>query len=102
MRSALKCGKVSEGQIKSWGRCVVSVRRQASAVSDYLALPELCRLLQSILLGTIVVFMVSVNGFGDAVVEIRLCCVVVAAWLFFKLSLKAYMAEKMGTAVRLQ
>ena len=93
---------VSEDQGKSWGRLVVSIRQTALALSDYLALPELARLLQTILLGTIVTFIAVVNGFGDALFPTRLVCFLVVACLSSKLFCKAYMAERITAAVSWQ
>lgn len=99
MRMTFKTQDASEVQVKSWGSLLLSIRRQARSVSDYLALPELALLLQCMLLGTIALFAITMNGFGDTVVQTRLACALVATWLLVKLYFKAYMADRVVAAV---
>ena len=70
MRDRFENGCVSTVQIESWRRLVVAIRKQVSAVSSYLSMPELALLLRTTLQGTVSIFVGITNGWGRTFVQV--------------------------------
>ena len=57
-------GNLSAKRVDTWLVLILPIRRQAEQVSEYFSYAQLCLLLQSIVLGTVAVFIVLVGGYG--------------------------------------
>ena len=92
-------GNVSEERIKSWRRLVLSIRKQTDKVSDCVSTPQLALLLQSILVGTMAIFIALMNGFGTDSAGIMPSCLSIFIWALGRLFHKASLAEDITTEV---
>ena len=68
-------------------------------VADYLSMPQLSLLLQSIVLGTVAVFIAFMNGLGTDSAGIKPACLSIFVWLMTRLFCKTCMAERVTTEV---
>ena len=87
-------GHVSEERIRTWRRIILSIREQADRVSDYVSTPQLCLLLQSLLLGTMAIFVTIMNSYGADPAGIRPMSLGLFVGVVARLFVKADMAEK--------
>ena len=62
-------------------------------MSDYIALPQLFLLLQSIVLGTVAIFIAFMNDLGADSAGMKFACLSIFVWLLTRLFCKAWAAE---------
>ena len=87
-------GHVSEERIRTWRRIILSIREQADRVSDYVSTPQLCLLLQSLLVGSMAIFTALMNSYGGDPAGIRPMCLGLFVGVVARLFVKACMAER--------
>ena len=99
MANSFRNGSFSEHRVHTWRALVIGIRKQAWAASDYLAMQELLPLLNTILVGTVAIFLAAFNGYGDEIFEAGKNNAFIVTWLLGRLLCKAYMAELVTDAV---
>ena len=57
-------GSIPLDRVRIWRQVVLSIRKQTDQVADHRSLPQLSLLLQTLLLGTVAMFIALVNGYG--------------------------------------
>ena len=88
----MNAGNVSEKRVDAWRGLILSIRKQTQNVSEYIAYPQLYLLLQSVVLGTIAIFIGLMGSFGtmNGITEY---CLITFLWLLGRVFFKAWFAE---------
>ena len=97
----INAGNSSEKRLDAWRGLILSIRKQTEMASDYMSYPQLSLLLQSILLGTVAIFIVLAGAFGS-MAGIWEYCLSTFLWLLVRLFCKAWFAEQITAEVRRQ